>query len=204
MIEENMYDDPNMVFGEDDGPGGYLRSDVRWRPVPENPNYKVSENGDIWSSKSHRLLKPKKIDKEGHVGIGMNVNGERKYPYLHRLVAKAFIPNPENKPIVRHLNDIRTDNEIDNLAWGTVKDNMQDAKENGLLYSITPEDREIGLAKLRKPIVAINEHTGEKRYFSSITEAAKSIKACQANVSAALHGRRRRAGNYIFEEVNNG
>ena len=54
--------------------------------------------------------------------------------YVHRLVAEAFIPNPHNYPVVRHLNDIPDDNDYRNLAWGTQSDNIEDCRKNGNMY----------------------------------------------------------------------
>jgi hypothetical protein len=80
--------------------------------------------------KKRRVLKP---SKNGDGYVMYHFTKDRK-PYiikLHQLMARTFIPNPNNLPCVRHLNDNRDDNGLDNLAWGTDKDNSQDAVRNG-------------------------------------------------------------------------
>lgn len=79
--------------------------------------------------KSHPI-KPCK-DGRGYFNFGIRVNGKPKIFLVHIEQAKTFIPNPNGYKLVRHLNDIKTDNRLDNLAWGTHADNRQDAVRNG-------------------------------------------------------------------------
>lgn len=66
--------------------------------------------------------------------------------YIHRLLALTFIPNPNNYPVVRHLNDNKRDNRLENLAWGTHADNMQDLKDNGYISPLrTLSDKQVEL-----------------------------------------------------------
>lgn len=90
-------------------------------------------------------------------------NGE-KYVFvmIHRLVAEAFIPNPENKPHVNHKNGIKWDNRKDNLEWSTVSENAQHAYDTGL--------------RKANPVV------GEKNYGSKLTEL-KVIEIRKSNLS---------------------
>lgn len=72
-----------------------------------------------------------KTNKWGYVVVGLTRNDNKTLCKLHRLLALAFIPNPDNHPIVRHLNDVKDDNRLENLAWGTHLDNTEDRRRNG-------------------------------------------------------------------------
>lgn len=173
--------------------------DEKWWYIDGMPNYMISNYGRVWSEKSHAFLKSKPMDREGHMGVCLYCNGKPKYVYIHRLMAKAFLSNPYNLPIVRHLNDIPYDNELNNLAWGTQRDNIQDAKRNGKTFRASPEIKDASLNGLRKPIIAIDLSTGEKTRFRGQHEASKILNIRQSNIWKVLNGERNRAGGYYFE-----
>lgn len=74
--------------------------------------------------KSH-VLKPS-LDKDGYFYVTLKKNEKEAHKVIHRLVAEAFIPNPDNKPTVNHKNHIRTDNRIENLEWATYPEQIDE------------------------------------------------------------------------------
>lgn len=175
--------------------------DERWGYISGIPGYMVSDKGRVWSERTQRFLKLKPLDDHGHLGVCLMVNGKPVYRYIHRLVAEAFIPNPENHPIVRHLYDDPSQNGVEDLAWGTQRDNMHDAISNGRSYTLTHEDRYKGNKDRMTPVVATNAITGKKTYFESQGVASRRLNIPQANIWKVMRGRRRTAGGYFFEEA---
>ena len=93
--------------------------------IEDYPNYLIYEDGRVWSKIGKgRFLKPIiRNKKRGYTVVRLSNKNVGKILSLHRLVAIHYIPNPENKPFVDHINHIVDDNRVENLRWATVSEN---------------------------------------------------------------------------------
>ena len=128
--------------------------------------YKVSDRGNVFSAVRRdsngrkcggRIMKPiQSIG--GYLRISLYKNGVEKRKLVHRLVAEAFIPNPENHPAINHRDEVKTNNELSNLEWC-------DARYNNN-YGTRTE-------RVSKKVRAVNVETGEVLTFNSTQEAVR-------------------------------
>lgn len=187
--------------------GSLFDGSGEWKPVVGYENeYLVSNCGKVWSMRNNRLLTPK-ITAAGYLRVGLSVDGKRKDFHVHRLVALAFIPNPLEKPTVNHINEIKTDNRVENLAWATMAEQNTHgtrikravantdwkARTMKIDYKKIAQKRDyatMNAAQMKKVIQ--KDMSGTKiRVFDSIGQAARSVKASPAHIWECCNSRRK-------------
>lgn len=95
----------------------------QWKTVAEsNGLYEVSNTGKLRNTSTKREKQISR-DREGYVRYMLNINSKQCMRYAHRLVAQAFLPNPEGHKVVHHMNNTRDDNNVENLEWCSQKHN---------------------------------------------------------------------------------
>jgi hypothetical protein len=104
-----------------------------WKPIIDFEDYQISNLGNIHNVTSNKRLKPY-IDSPGYMNISLCKNKKRFKCKIHRLIAIAFIPNPENKPTIHHKDKNKLNNSIENLEWATMSE--QNMKINKQVKSI--------------------------------------------------------------------
>lgn len=135
--------------------------------------YAVTSCGKVWSYRSQIFLKPR-TDTDGYLQVNLSSNGKQTTFKVHRLVAKAYIPNPENKECINHLDEIKTNNSVNNLEWVTRKENN--------LYGTHISRSAKGH---QKPVYCVELD----RTFESISIAAKETGSRIDGISACCSGR---------------
>ena len=144
--------------------------------------YAITMTGRVWGYKRKKFLKPR-VNK-GYLSVILYKNGKGKNFRVHRLVAETYIPNPDNKPHVGHIDDNPRNNCWDNLYWTTPFNNNN--------YGSHSES-----CRGAKKVICLE--TG--KIYRTVSEAAKWLNISQGNISNACLGKRKTAGGYHFEYI---
>lgn len=140
-----------------------------WKPIKGYPHLLVSRTGQVWTTTYNRLLKLQ-LSNRGYLRVGLNKDKVIKTVGVHRLVAEAFIPNPDNLPAVDHIDGNKLNNNVENLQWISNSDNTKKAFKGKVLRS--------------KPVICIE--TG--KVYKTIKEANREYNIPEAVLSAVVRG----------------
>lgn len=147
--------------------------------------YEVSDTGLVRSLKfgKTRILKPRK-HRDGYLFVRLCKDGKVRQMLVHRLVALAFIPNPQNLDTVNHKNEDKHNNNISNLEWMTLTDNQNYGTRN----------KRIAEAR-SKQVQQLDKKTGELlATFPSIQEAERQTGIAGSNICSCCRGKLKSAG----------
>lgn len=189
--------------------------DEEWCPIEGYESYySVSNLGRVWSHRSNRALKPI-ISKTGYARVHLAVSGKTTTAPIHRLVATAFIPNPNNKPTVNHLNEIKTDNRVENLVWATyLEQNIHGTRIQRVVAHTDWKERtkkiDYKLAALKydhhamtwKQMRAVLQFDLLGNFvarYDSISGAANALNISAGHICCCLKGRRKSCGGYTWK-----
>lgn len=171
----------------------------RWRNIKDFPGYRVSSTGKVKGPRV-KNLKHQHCPGSPYPKVTLSKNGIHTDKRVNVLVAQAFIPNPDNLPLVMHMDNNPSNNNVENLKWGTYSENNQYMWDCGRHeVTLTDEDREKAYQIRRRPVVSINCANGERLEFISQHEAARQLGVSQQHIWGVLNGHRRSTGGYFFE-----
>lgn len=177
-----------------------------WKTIKGYENYEISNHGRVrskqWERKHYcggtciipeKIMKPT-ICERGYERIGLVRNGKQRSVFIHKLVAKAFIPNPLQKPFINHIDCNGLNNFVDNLEWCTQSENVQYAYNIGRC--------EHALDKKRKPVVAIKIKSDEILQFKSMNDAGRHFGVGHQAISRCCLGKVKSAYGYKWRFAN--
>lgn len=147
---------------------------------------------DYLHTGKEKILKPWK-QKNGYLQVQLCKNKKRKGVTVHRLVATAFIDNPENKPQIDHINSIKDDNRVDNLRWCTAKENTNNAITISKRYGAN-SCRARGVLQFTKEGVFV-------RKWECMRDAARVLGIGYKHISSCCLGKRKTAYGYKWKYV---
>lgn len=159
-----------------------------WKDVPGFPGYQVSNAGRVKSFRSGVRVLKQCNDGFGYPKVRFWGNGKGVTMHVHKIVALAFVPNPDGLPQINHKNEIKTDNRPDNLEWCDSKYNNN--------YGLRTRKASVSLSK---PVKQLSRDGVLIRIFYGIHEAGRETNIDYRNIYRVLAGQRKTAGGYKWE-----
>lgn len=166
---------------------------MKWLDIEEYLGlYQVSDTGEVRNVKTNRVLKAKE-DKDGYLQVGLIKDRKQKWFYVHRLVAEAFLPNPDNRPEVNHKNENKQDNQVENIEWIWHKDNCNHGTRNHRIG-----EKQIN-GKKAKSVLQYSLDGTFIRKWSSMSEVTRQLGYKQGGISACCLGKTKQSYGFIWK-----
>lgn len=159
-----------------------------WRIIPNYPEYAVSNIGNVATIKTNKLRSLS--DHKGYKQCMLRKNGKAYNRFVHRLVASAFLPAPEEGQVIDHINGIRNDNRVENLRWCSITDNLH--------FPLAKQHRE----HLQKPCCQYNLDGSFVSKFNSSFEAGDKTGIACGSIDNCCKGKQLSAGGYQWRYSN--
>ena len=160
------------------------------------PNYTITDGGRVFSLNYRHTGKKKEVKPSlchGYYRIGLWIGGETKNFFVHRLVALAFIPNPDNLPEVNHKDEVKTNNIVGNLEWCSIKYNNTYGTRNERIA-----ETHLNRKDLSKPVKQFTKDCVFIKEYPSMMEAERQTGFNHSGILSCCKGKYKHAYNYIW------
>lgn len=163
-----------------------------WKKIIYNEqetNYSISDKGEVRKDANNYIMKLQ--IQQGYKHVTLQINKKAKRFRVHRLVAEAFIPNPENKPYVNHIDGNRQNNLVENLEWVTPAENTQHAVLSGLM-----------LPTRERAVVQFDLDGNKIAEFPSLSEAARRTNSSDEKICVCCQLQREQHNGFQWRYKN--